>query len=37
MTTGAYVVLVLGIIAFIVFGLYAANHLEDDKSANKKR
>lgn len=30
MTTGAIIVLVLGVFATIAFALYAANNLEDD-------
>jgi hypothetical protein len=36
MTTGAIIVLVLGVFATIAFALYAANHREDDSDAHTK-
>lgn len=38
MTMGAIIALVLCVVAVIIFGIYAANHLEDDSHIdNSKR
>lgn len=36
MTTGAIIVFVVAIIAVGLFGIYAANHVEDDNHMNNR-
>ena len=37
MITGAIISLVLCVVAVIIFGIYAANHLEDDSHTDDSR
>ncbi|MBX9867140.1 MAG: hypothetical protein K2Y14_09495 [Burkholderiales bacterium] len=37
MTMGAIIALVLCVVAVIIFGIYAANHLEDDSHTDDSK